>query len=492
MIKINKILDNNYYVFLIFYITFIEYLKNSYIYFNYQEILLFLLFLTFFSFISYYLIKKFVKNKIKSGLIFLVIFIPFLNFSFIKDLIFKNSELTNIIFKPNLFLLLFLTLLSIFLIFFVYKSKRTFNKINNFLNIFYIIHFIISIFTFCTSYANYSENLFLTNKNELSISKKSYNVSEGKDIYFIVFDSYTSNNSLKQYWEYDNQQIINYLLKNHFIVNDSARSNYDFTLFSIGSILNFSYYNDTILNKNIDKIVPYTFISIKNSSLMNILNKFGYNFYNLSPFDFGELKKFYDPNFFPNEPDKIYNYFFNLSALGVLINRIKLETPDKSNSRILDTLKKIIREPSKNPKFVYAHFILPHDPFYFNSKGEKIPEKERRGVIAKKNKRNYLEQVIFTNSIIEDIVQSILNNSKTEPIIVIQGDHGYRYLDKNIFGTEENHSIFFATYLPDIKIDKQIDNITGVNLFRFILNKYFDYDVPFLEHKEIFIPLVEN
>ena len=156
---------------------------------------------------------------------------------------------------------------------------------------------------------------------------------------------------------------------------------------------------------------------------MNILNKFGYNFYNLSPFDFGELKKFYDPNFFPNEPDKIFKYFFNLSALGVLINRIKLETPDKSNFRILDTLKKIIREPSKNPKFVYAHFMLPHDPFYFNSKGERIPEKERRGVKAKKNKKNYLEQLIFTNSVIEDIVQSILKKSKNKPIIVASNNN---------------------------------------------------------------------
>lgn len=383
-IKINNFFYKNHYIYLIFYITFIEYLQDCYIYFNFEEIFLFYLFLTIFSYVSYYLIKKIIKNKIKAGLIFLVIFIPFLNFSFIKDLFFKNSELTNIIFKPNLFLLLFLTLISILLIFFIYKSKRTFNKINNFFNVFFTIHFLISLFSFCTSYTNYSDNLFIPKKNDLVKSRESNNISEYKDIYFIVFDSYTNINSLKLYWDYDNQEIKNYLIKNNFIVNDSARSNYDFTLFSIGSILNFSYFNDTILNRNIDNVVPYTFISIKNNTLMNILNKFTYNFYNLSPFDFGELKKFYDPNFFPNEPDKIFKYFFNLSALGVLIKRIKLETLDKSNFRMLNKLKEIIRAPSKNPKFVYAHFMLPHDPFYFNSIGERIPEKERRGVKAKK------------------------------------------------------------------------------------------------------------
>ena len=64
------------------------------------------------------------------------------------------------------------------------------------------------------------------------------------NIYFLIFDSYTSHRVLDTYYNWNDSSVVNALLKRGFTVNKNARSNYCFTGASIGSTLSMRYIHE--------------------------------------------------------------------------------------------------------------------------------------------------------------------------------------------------------------------------------------------------------
>jgi hypothetical protein len=83
----------------------------------------------------------------------------------------------------------------------------------------------------------------------------------------------------------------------------------------------------------------------------------------------------------------------------------------------------------------------------------------------------YLSQVQYINSRIIPILQTIIADSRTPPIIVLMGDHGLR--DKNRYVNLN------AYYLPNGS-QGLYPSISPVNSFRVILNEYFGANYPLL------------
>ncbi len=467
-------------------------LSDEYFYFSPQEILLFSLSFLLLSGAVYYLILKSIKDSIKAGLVFAVLFIPFAFFAIIHDILFTNSFLTDIIFKPNLILLITLFLLTATLTFLIIKTVRSLKSITKFLNIFLFAFLLMNIIKFVGSYDRFPEKSAMPGYTADSTNLKTGNQKlNGRDIFILVFDSYTSFNALQKYWNYDNIGLKNALEKNNFIISENGRINYNYTTLSISSMLNMEYLDSVKINSQTRKIISTSFKLIKENRVTTILKKYNYKIFNISPFDLADSPKSYDPDFFRNEPKDIFNFFMDKTAVGVLLNRANLKKFDEINLSSIERTKKIIINES-GPKFVFAHFMLPHDPFYFDRNGNIIPESERQGRSAKFNKQNYLEQLIFTNSKINEIVDLIFSKSKIAPIIILQGDHGYRFLRDMPDAKKESHSILFAAHFPEIELNYSIETITGVNLFRYIFNNYLGTDMPLLEHHEQFVPVVED
>lgn len=98
----------------------------------------------------------------------------------------------------------------------------------------------------------------------------------------------------------------------------------------------------------------------------------------------------------------------------------------------------------------------------------------------------FIEQVLFANRIITDLVLHIKKHNRKKSIILVTGDHGYR----NINGTR-GYMIFdnfSALYFPDQDSSLLYPSISPVNNFRIVLNKYFDAALPLLKDSSIFIP----
>jgi hypothetical protein len=297
-----------------------------------------------------------------------------------------------------------------------------------------------------------------------------------------VLDSYTSSGSLEKYWNYDNGDFVNHLQKKGFVIGVDSRSNYNSTRLSISSTLNMSFLNHP-RELNFDWPNGYfrSLDMIENNYVVKNFQSLGYQIYNLSIFDIAKISRTYSAVTYI-EKNSAADYIFNLTIFGTAVERLKLNNFYKVNLELLSGLKQLSSNISGQPKFVYAHIFLPHHPYSFDRSG-KILSWWKRGNLE--NKESYLDQLIFTNKMIAGAIDTILSNSKITPIIIIQGDHGFRYIP----GKEEaeGYTILNAYLLPDGGDKKIYPSITPVNSFRLIFNFYFGGNYKLLEDKSFLI-----
>jgi hypothetical protein len=162
----------------------------------------------------------------------------------------------------------------------------------------------------------------------------------------------------------------------------------------------------------------------------------------------------------------------------------------------LETLAALGGEPG--PKFVFAHFLPPHHPYLFDRDGHVL----RRATVSDQFEFQkllwevrppYVEQVLFMNRRILEVVDRIRADSEMPPIIVLQSDHGPNLREG--LSEERQHQIrlanFSALLLPGAPEDLVPDEATPVNHFRRILNHYFGAGHPILEDRFFVSPFEE-
>jgi hypothetical protein len=478
----------NYFILFITLSIIIDNLSFSSIYFSLTDNIIFIIILAGVIIILYRLIIFILKDRRKSGLIFILLLCPVVYYDNIYKLLFGNSILTDLIDNKTRFLFIILTLFCLILIYKICKSKKIYPEITGFLNLLFLLSLLAVTINFIKNleYNDFEKAIHIhsgyyqTGKLELLPD-----TSAKRDIYFLVFDSYTGFESLKKYWYYDNNELLTVLHNYHFSVYENARSNYDFTGFSIASTLNLNYFDSLLYSNNIDRAVTVSFMLIKKCCVTDFLVSKNYKIMNISPFDIADKGKYYYQNYYNSETSNIFRYFFNTTAMARIYNRFFIKKMSEVNLQSLAELNKTITD-TIHPKFVYAHIMLPHDPYLFDKDGNLISKSEFHGEKRQTDKDLYFRQLQFTNKKIIESLNLIFSNPESDPVVIVQADHGFRYLDKTVYGQEENHSILFAVHLPGSTPAKNANDITGINLFRTIFNNYFGCKFPMLSHKEFF------
>jgi len=179
-----------------------------------------------------------------------------------------------------------------------------------------------------------------------------------------------------------------------------------------------------------------------------------------------------------------------------------IEAPYKTHrDQILATYKGLQEIPSLDGNyFVYAHIIAPHPPFVFGPKGEILPHDEPftlndANYFIRDHTRHayivgYKRQIEYVNKLTMQAVDQILANSKTPPIIIIQGDHGpgaylhWGSLDNSI--PQERFGMLNAYYFPKQNYESLYPSISPVNSFRVVLDEYFGQKFALLPDKHYF------
>jgi hypothetical protein len=143
-------------------------------------------------------------------------------------------------------------------------------------------------------------------------------------------------------------------------------------------------------------------------------------------------------------------------------------------------------------KFVFAHIMNPHPPFVIDNVGNEIPTDYHFEFLTDwSNKEGYVNQVEYANKRVLTIIDSIILNSDSSPIIIIQGDHGTETVsgwinNPNKQRIDERFSILNAYYFPNLKNKETFSgvlypSISPVNTFRVIFNEYFNQEYPLLD-----------
>jgi hypothetical protein len=137
------------------------------------------------------------------------------------------------------------------------------------------------------------------------------------------------------------------------------------------------------------------------------------------------------------------------------------------------------------PRFVFAHFLMPHPPYVFTSTGD-FPSydiQDNDNDVPRSVK--YVNQLEYGNTVFRAMLSSILKNSSTPPIIIIQADEGpwpvqevkdWRTVSDDILQLKTE--TLAAYYLPDADDSSAITS--NVNVFRYVFNHYFGANLDYL------------
>jgi hypothetical protein len=166
-----------------------------------------------------------------------------------------------------------------------------------------------------------------------------------------------------------------------------------------------------------------------------------------------------------------------------------VEECEDNLSRIRDSykgIKEVSAQNSSKPVFLYAHFLMPHAPFLFDSAGTLKPKVQWLSV----RHEDYLEQLKYTNSMIRDLCNTLIKEAKRPRIIIVQSDHGYRnYNSKDNLTPDVEFKNLSAFYFPGMRYGKLSDSLSAVNTFRVVMNEYFNYNIPVLKDTTFYMKL---
>ncbi len=307
------------------------------------------------------------------------------------------------------------------------------------------------------------------------------------DIYYLIFDRYANEKTLKKYYDFDNTEFLAWLRAKGFYVASDSRANYVGTKNSLASSLNMSYMPDK------GPIQERVFFHIlQEQAVARLLQGSGYTYYH-----FGS---WYEPTKYNRHADWNYkagglidlsrDFVKNFldSTMAVVVLRDKLD----ERLNILNKFRSLGETVAKpGPKFIFFHMLLPHHPYLFGPEGETLTSRETK---KRPVEKNYIDQLRFTNARIKELVERILAGSGTPPVIVLQSDEGPAAEEFPVFTvdradekamaaarTQLRYRILNAYYLPGNDPAPLYPSISPVNSFRVIFDRYFGADFKLLE-----------
>jgi len=333
------------------------------------------------------------------------------------------------------------------------------------------------------------------NMNKSDEIKETPNISQASDlpdIYYILPDQYARLDVLKQYFNYDSKEFVGFLDKKGFIVAEKSRSNYAITILSLASTLNMNYVDNLIAlpdenSTDFDPLIE----KIKNNEVKKFVESKGYKYIYLSSDALVVGAKDTGDDIIESNLDTYMRQALKTTVLRPFAGRYNFREKNINKwarNSVLNTFDQLSKIPTSNlkgPKFVFAHIMAPHGPYVFGRNGEEVELSLVKSPTYQEDMKAFLDQSVFISKKISEVVDRIISKSEKPPIIVIQSDHGH-YLDPKLVGDDLRKNIrtknFSAFYLPGQDKKTLPRDITTVNTFRFIFDRYFGTRFGLLEN----------
>ena len=338
-------------------------------------------------------------------------------------------------------------------------------------------------------------------------------VSEGtdgprRDVWYIVFDRYAGEDALSEVYDHDNRPFLDELERRGFQVAEHSTANYLKTALSLVSTLNMDYLDADALSvaaATPDDWSPVYRALQGSHAVEGFLQGLGYSYQHLG------VRR--GATYTNSEADRVFLFgdhtefsavLNETTMLVALENVLGDEAPGGyaglyGNHSLyqFNALELLAKASSDTPRFIFAHFLLPHPPYAFNADGTWVTPEQ---AAERDEPEEYLQQLEFTNTRILKLLDTLLERSGEEsPIVLIQSDEGpfptryardeegFAWTDATDAELLQKFSILAAYRVPGVApADLGLyPGITPVNSFRVLFNAAFGTDLPLLSDRNL-------
>jgi hypothetical protein len=434
------------------------------------------------------LLLLFTRNLLHASLTAFFISLWYLFFGAFHDQVKSIDSLAFL--KPYSVIIPILLLLTIGWILILKFRKSLHGRLAAYINMLMLIYCLVDIFILV--------KLQLTKPARLPVDSVKFDaaaVTKKPDVYLLVFDGYPGATSLKDSFNFTNDNLQQYLALNAFKPLP-VFANYDLTYFCMASTFNMQYVKKDFHQLHLtQRDFQKRGVEINQAAIFTVFRSLGYQVNNFSIFEIDGLPPVSDKNSFLLSQaklltDKIFHKRLNRDVgdrLGRIIPFWKnrdFYQHDTDNKHAEDLLIRSATEKKQPPQFVYAHFMMPHGPYYFDSLGNKNPYEKISHYTRWQDKALFLSYLKYVNKRMINMVDSIVKHSP-EAIIVVMGDHGFRSFNTTALYQPMRFDNLCAARFPDGKYYRMKDKWSSVNLFRYLFNSQFGQKIPYLSDSSI-------
>ena len=490
--KVQRILASDWYFLFvpIFFVTH-GYLENVRL-IPFRELAFLFGILLVFSLLLYWLFRALLKSGQKSALFTFLFLLITLFFGVVQD--FAERQLGASFFSSIRFLSLLTFAVLITSFFLIRKSRSDFKRIPIYLNLLFAIYIMVDLFAIANKLQKHDkiENAIFNAPIKISPCDS----CTKPPVYLVVLDEYSGTSSLKKYFNYDNTGFEDSLKQLGFHVVHQSNSNYYYTVYSMASMLNLDYINEFKRHGvNDDEGYHKSLLMIKHNLAIQQFVREGYQIKNYSYFELEGFPTLYKNDYLPGRINLIIHKTMYIRLLGQALNKMGMGRPlvfaagdweeeyIKNND---DMMERVLGEQADSiPSFTYVHLMMPHEPFSFNSAGERTQKWVRSSShSADEVDAAYLQYLIYTNKKIFQFIQQLQANTHGKAVIMLMSDHAYRGFDRkgdmNLLYSNLN-----AVYLPGKQYEHFSDGTTNVNQFRILFSALFNHPIPILKNELI-------
>lgn len=344
------------------------------------------------------------------------------------------------------------------------------------------------------------------------------------NVYYLLFDRYANADTLAKDYNYNNDDLLNFLGTQGFVTRDQAYANYPFTMQSTSSTLGMTYFQN--LNKDFthdagkfQTAFPYR-ATLNNPPVAQALKQNGYTYNQVASWwDFTRDNINAD-----NQPTKAFRLrifgmtfwmtdlqrdIVNKSILSPFLKKgvtmgkhaivkYDLDTAPRDNfEQQIAALKTVASNSAtqKAPQFTFAHILVPHDPYIFGPDGSDPTYGGDRDDNGVDETDKYVNQLSYLNTRIKDLIAN-LREHDPNAAIVIQADEGpypkqfrgtltpghyYNPINLPLQQMQQKFGVLASYYLPGMDAQTvTAQAASSVDIFRVILNNYLGYAMPLL------------
>ncbi|MDQ2689129.1 MAG: LTA synthase family protein [Chloroflexota bacterium] len=330
------------------------------------------------------------------------------------------------------------------------------------------------------------------------------------DIYFLVMDRYAGAETLREQFGYDNSPFLDALRERGFSIAEDAWANYLKTALSLASTLTMDYLDGRAMAASAERgreVVEAYEILRGHLPVPAALQSLGYEYVHLASYwEPTGTNPYADRVIGSSRGDQFSSALLSTTLLSLLSPPLE---PGERTIELWGTGKEFtIRQfghlaqlvELDGPTFVFAHFLVPHPPYYFDVDGSTPTEEERA---ERTEEEEYVRQLRWTNEQLIDVLDTLLDVPPDEqPIIVLAADEGpfpaefgdderdFAWLEASAEQVERKYAILNSIRLPGIDPAHVGFNAhsSPVNTFRYVFNAYFDANLPILPDRTFLSP----